>query len=82
VQWGRDGRTLYYKESEGAGRSSIWSVPAAGGTPRLLVRFDDPERPSIRPEFATDGRRFYFTLSERQSDVWTMELHKGRARRR
>jgi len=77
VQWGRDGQTLYYKEFDGAGRSSIWSVPAAGGPPRLLVRFDDPRHPSSRPEFTTDGRRLYFTLSERQSDVWTMELRTG-----
>jgi hypothetical protein len=38
------------------------------------VRLDDPKRQSPRPEFATGGQRFYFTIAERVSDVWTMEL--------
>ena len=56
---------------EGARRAAV------GCTPRLLVRFDDPARQSPRPEFATDGRRLYFTLSERDSDVWVMELTRA-----
>jgi hypothetical protein len=39
-----------------------------------LVRFDDSARPSPRAEFATDGRRLYFTVAERESDIWRMEL--------
>jgi Tol biopolymer transport system component len=74
VQWGRDGRTLYYKAFDLAKGSGIWVVPADGGTPRLLVRFDDRAHQSNRPEFATDGRRLYFTMSEQKSDVWVMEL--------
>jgi Tol biopolymer transport system component len=72
--WSPDGSTIYYKAFDQAGRSSLWSVPAAGGAPRLLVRFDDPSRPSTRPEFATDGKNLYFTIGARQSDVWAMEL--------
>jgi len=48
------------------------------GGPKLLVRFDDPTRPSSRPEFATDGKRLYFSLGQRQSDVWTVELVAAR----
>jgi len=44
------------------------------GTATLLMRFDDPTRTSSRPEFATDGKRVYFTLGQRQSDVWTVDL--------
>ena len=33
-----------------------------------------PARPSTRPEFATDGKRFFFTVGTRQSDIWAMEL--------
>ena len=69
-----DGRTLYYKAFDEAGRSSFWAVSLAGGAPRLLVRFDDPRRPSSRAEFATDGRRLFFTIGTRQSDVWAMAL--------
>jgi Tol biopolymer transport system component len=71
--WSPDSRTIFYKAFDPEGRSSLWSVDAAGGPPRILVRFDDA-RPSSRPEFATDGRRFYFTVTDRVSDVWTMEL--------
>jgi TolB protein len=74
AQWSPDGRTIYYKAFDAAGRSSLWSVPATGGPPKLLVRLDDPSRPSNRPEFATDGKRFFFTIGTRQSDIWAMEL--------
>ena len=30
----------------------------------MLVRFDDPNRVSLRPEWSTDSEHFYFTLSE------------------
>jgi hypothetical protein len=40
----------------------------------LLVKFDDPSRRSLRREFATDGRRFYFTVARDEADVWSLEL--------
>jgi len=39
-----------------------------------LVRFDDPARASNRFEFASDGKRFYFTVEDRQSDIWMAEV--------
>jgi Tol biopolymer transport system component/DNA-binding SARP family transcriptional activator len=74
IQWSPDGRTVYYKAFDREGHASFWSVPAAGGAPRLLVRFDDPARQSNRPEFAVDGTRFFFTIGEQASDIWTVEL--------
>ena len=74
AQWAPDGRTIYYKALDAGGRTSLWAVSANGGEPRLLVRFDDPSRPSSRPEFATDGKRVYFTTAERESDIWQLEL--------
>lgn len=74
AQWSPDGRTVYYKALDGQGVASLWTIPAGGGEPRELVRFDDPRHTSARPEFVTDGRRFYFTASERESDLWRMEL--------
>jgi Tol biopolymer transport system component/DNA-binding SARP family transcriptional activator len=74
IQWSTDGQTVYYKAFDRDGHANFWSVPAAGGAPRLLVRFDDPARQSNRPEFAVDGTRFFFTVGERASDIWTVEL--------
>ncbi len=72
--WSADSRTIYFKAYDTQRRSSLWSVPAEGGEPRLLVRFDDPSRPSLRREFATDGERFFFTVARHESDIWVMEL--------
>jgi len=37
-----DGKTVFFKSHDASGRASIWSVPSAGGRPRLLVQFTDP----------------------------------------
>ncbi len=57
------------------GRASFWSLPTTGGRPRMPVRFDDPTKPSYHPAWVTDGRRFYFTINDRQSDIYVAELH-------
>jgi Tol biopolymer transport system component len=77
AEWSRDGTRIFFKRFDGEGRTSFWSVSAAGGAPRVLVRLDRELR-SHRPEFATDGQRFFFTVTERMSDIWTMELHSAR----
>jgi serine/threonine-protein kinase len=74
--WSADGKTVYFKSHDARGDASIWAVPAAGGTPRLLVRFDDPSRPSYRPDFAVRGGRIFFMFEDRQSDVYVMEVVK------
>jgi Tol biopolymer transport system component len=75
--WSRDGRTLYYKAYDRERRSTIWAVPVSGGPPRLMVTFDMPSRRSLRREFATDGRRFYFNIARDESDLWAIDL-RGR----
>ncbi len=72
--WSPDGQTMYYKALDAESRASFWSIPVSGGTPKLLVRFDDPSRKSIRPEFTSDGTSFFFTLTENRSDLWVMDL--------
>ncbi len=71
--WSADGRTIYFKSHDVKGNASIWSIPSVGGTPRLLVRFDDPARPSYRDAWTIGGNRIYFPIQDRQSDVWVME---------
>jgi TolB protein len=74
VQFSEDGRTIYFKSHDARGNASIWSVPTAGGPPRLHVKFDDPARPSYRTAWALGRTRIYFTIEDRQSDVWVVEV--------
>jgi len=72
--WSPDSGTIYSKGTGRDGARRFWAVPVGGGEPTILVEFDDPSRPSPRPEFATDGERFFFTIADQQSDIWVMEL--------
>ena len=53
----------------------FWSVPVSGGRPRLVARLDRAH-PSYRPEFTTDGKRLYFSVQDRQSDVSLVEIKR------
>lgn len=77
AEWSADGKQVFFKRFDGEGRTSFWSVPASGGVAKELVRLDRNLR-SHRAEFATDGRRFFFTATERVSDIWTLELRSTR----
>ena len=70
-----DGSIIFVKGEDARG-AGFWSVPAQGGTPRLLARLDGPRRTSPRPEFTTDGRRIFFLLAEREADVWAVRLEE------
>ncbi len=69
----RDGASFIAK-GEDRVSPGFWRVPIGGGAPHLLVRLDDPWRTSPRPEFATDGRRLFFMLTEREADLWAVRL--------
>lgn len=75
--WSRNGRSMLFKRADADGRTSFWSVPARGGTPRPIVQLDR-ELQSDRPNFATDGKRFFFTVTERVSDIWTADMRTTR----
>jgi serine/threonine-protein kinase len=72
--WSEDGQTLYFKSHAADGAGSIWSIPSAGGTPRHVLDLGDSRRGSDRYGFRISGGRLYYTLLDRQSDVWLMEL--------
>jgi Tol biopolymer transport system component len=71
-----DGRTVYFKSHDAEGRASFWSVPTAGGRPRLLVRFDDPARASIRADLAAGAGQLFFTFEDRQADIWMADISR------
>jgi Tol biopolymer transport system component len=70
--WSSDGHTLYYREAPELG---IWKISISGGEPELLVQFDDPAPRAFLSNWASDGKGFYFTLTEHEGDIWVMELH-------
>ncbi len=57
----------------------IWSVPAAGGTARLLVSHPATES---RPFFSPDGKRLAFTSNRTGAgDIYILNLDSGELRR-
>jgi Tol biopolymer transport system component len=74
--WTPDGKSIWFKSHDAEGKATIWSIAPTGGAPRPLVRFDDPSRPSYRVEWATDGKRIFFAVNDRQSDIWVVELSR------
>jgi Tol biopolymer transport system component len=73
-RWSPDGRRIFLFGIDPQGQSSIWSISSEGGTPTLVVRFDDPSRESNRREFDTDGKRIYLTLARKDGDVWVLDV--------
>jgi Tol biopolymer transport system component len=76
--WSGSGRLVYYLAGDLNRRLSIWRVPATGGASLPVVSFDDATRPWHRSGFRVHGGRFYFTLGDLQSDIWTTEVVSSR----
>jgi Tol biopolymer transport system component len=72
VAWSKDGKTIYFRAGDERHLWNIWSVPANGGMPKMLVRFEH----SSRNEFSTDDIDFFFTVTERESDIWMLRLKR------
>jgi Tol biopolymer transport system component len=74
--WSSDGRTIYFLGRDPRdGSVAIWRLPATGGTPRLLVRFDDPiHQWQQTTGLRVRGDRFYFNLGDQQSYLWMAEI--------
>jgi hypothetical protein len=72
----RDGMTLVFQTADSASVFSFWSVSAAGGTPRRLLRLDDPRHRTRRPEFDTDGKNLFFTIAADEAEVAVLSLRR------
>ena len=74
-QWSADGRTVYHLSDDASGDVvSVVAVPVDGAPPWIAVRFDDPTRPWHRFGFRVRNGRFYFTLGDRESDIWVADV--------
>ncbi|MFL5403829.1 MAG: hypothetical protein ACJ8BF_13540, partial [Gemmatimonadales bacterium] len=75
--WSADSRFVYYIGENPADKTiGIWRAPAAGGTARLLLRFDDPSRYRVRPWLRVHRNRLYFTQGDQRSDIWMSEVNR------
>ncbi|MGH9421084.1 MAG: TolB family protein, partial [Thermoanaerobaculia bacterium] len=75
VTWSADSRHGFVSIGENDGSSSIWQLPLNGDAVRRLIHLDASRR-FYRPTLSSDSANFYFTIGDRQSDIWTMELKK------
>jgi len=73
MTWSSSG-LIYFEAHDASGATTFWSIPAAGGTPKLLVRLDPVLYPAARLSFAIGNGRFYFPVEDHQSDIWVMEV--------
>jgi eukaryotic-like serine/threonine-protein kinase len=74
--WRANGRELVFHGHDARGRAAMYSIPATGGTPRLLTVFEDPNLALLRGGWGLANGRMYYSAEERQSDVWVMELER------
>ncbi|MEO5824407.1 MAG: hypothetical protein ABIR59_00795, partial [Gemmatimonadales bacterium] len=72
--WSEDGRTVYFKSHTATGAASIWSVPVSGGIPQHILDLGDSRVGSDRYGFRFANGLIYYTLTDRQSNIWVMEL--------
>ena len=71
--WSQDGRSIYFIAADSAGSKGLYVMSAAGGRPRLRVRFDDPSRPVWRVFSVSEGK-LYVSIAEFESDIYVMDL--------
>jgi TolB protein len=74
--WSADGRTIYFKSHSANGAVALWSVPSAGGQPHRLFALGDGRLRSDRYGFTISHGRLYYTMFDRQSNVWVMDVGK------
>ena len=74
--WSADGRTVWFKSHEASGDASIWGVASSGGTPQRLLTLGDDRLRSDRYGFHVTGGKIFFVLTDRQANVWAMEIQR------
>jgi hypothetical protein len=78
--WSADGQAIYFVGRDPRDqRVGVWRLPAAGGVPRAVVRFDNPTHRWHRTTgLQVRSGRFYVNLGDQQSDLWLAEIAGSR----
>ena len=75
-QWSADGRTVFHLTEDSSRVVAVVASPLDGGPGRVVVRFDDPTRPWHRYGFRVRAGRMFFTLGDRESDIWVADVER------
>jgi len=71
--WSEDGRSIYLFTEDSSGTDALYKMPAAGGTPQPVIRFDDRTRRV--PYAPTIGHgMIYLPIGEMESDIYVMDV--------
>ncbi|MEE8362026.1 MAG: hypothetical protein V3R71_07700, partial [Gemmatimonadales bacterium] len=68
-----DGR-LFFQIYADDGTGGIYATDQAGAEPRIVVRFDDPRIVPMGMGITVRGSSMILTVSEKESDIYVMEL--------
>ncbi|MEP7326088.1 MAG: protein kinase [Gemmatimonadota bacterium] len=76
-EWSADGQQIYFRAFGTDNVERVYVISANGGTPRLLVRFDDPAMPVFGSGSVLAGNgMFYFAVGTLESDIYVMDLER------
>ena len=68
------GSIIYFLAVDQDLTQGVWSIPATGGEPRLVVTVDDPSLLLFRTGVSVGAERLYFSVAEYESDIYVMDL--------
>ena len=71
--WSPDGKSIYYTSSRD-GTTALWTVPAAGGTPRRVTSGGGPER---QPSISRNGMVLAYSNDRGDLDIVVQKLSTG-----
>ena len=72
--WSLDGRLIYFTGTAVDGSRALYALPATGGEPRVVVRYDDPTRELFFVGFSIGIGKVYVSLGEYEADIYAMDL--------
>jgi hypothetical protein len=65
---------MFFRGMSVDGNRGIYVLGQGARTPRLVVRFDDPGMVPANLGMTIRGSSLVFTVSEKESDIYVMEL--------
>jgi len=71
--WSVDGRLIYFWARDSTGTRSMYAIPIEGGTPREVVRLDDPTK-EVTLYYSLGADKVYLSVNETDSDIYVMDL--------